>query len=205
MSQKLLADQQIFSRRFNKTAFYVSRETFWWIAKVWKKTRLSFWLRVLNFKAFMWAFSGKYLKLLFAGSDDFFRNYTFFLEKFLQITFGTRTENCRAFRETLRHARQSCTLHLQKIILKRVFRFWCFVLLNIRRFWTKKFQPFREKFQQGRENCMLRLQKNILRKFFWREKSVLSLSVLERETLYLSVNIFRQRCENYKLRVQMKL
>ena len=130
-----------------------------------KKSQFNFWRWVLNLKAFLWTIFGKYSKLLFAGSDDSFRNYIFLLESFLRIIFETATENCWTFWETFRHARQNCTLHLQ-IILKRVLRFWCFVLFNIRRFWRKKFQPFCGKFQQGRENCMLRLQKNILRKFF---------------------------------------
>ena len=135
-----------------------------------KKNPIEILTMSVKFESFLVNVFRQTLKTTFAGSDDSFRKFIFLLESFLQIIFETTTENCRVFWETVRHARQNCTLHLQKITLKRVFRFWCFVLFIIRRFWTKKFQPFREKFQQGRENCMLRLQKNILRKFFLKRK-----------------------------------
>ena len=72
LSQRRSAVQQLFSDRSNKTAFYVSRETFWWMAIFEIKNQINLWRWVLNLKAFKRRCFGKHLKLLIAGPDDVF-------------------------------------------------------------------------------------------------------------------------------------
>ena len=73
LSQRFLAVQQVVSDTFNKTAFYLFGETFWWIAKIWKKIRFNFQRLVLNLKEVKKRYFGKYLKPLIAGPDDLFQ------------------------------------------------------------------------------------------------------------------------------------
>ena len=118
---------------------------------------------------------GQVLNALVCESGRSYWENTFSLEKSI---FGSKAfseperTKCLPFRNTLRPVCQNCTLHLQRIILKRAYRFKSFLLFIICGFWTKKFQPVRNNFRQWRKDCLLCVHRNILRQFvFWKKSS----------------------------------
>ena len=94
-------------------------------------------------------FIDKMSKLQSSCQDEQFEELYAFLEKtFLQIKFGNWTEKCWIFRETHRHDRQNCALHLQMMFLKRMCKLYCPKLIHFCGSLDENFQPFHENFNR---------------------------------------------------------
>ena len=132
-----------FSGRFKKTAFYKSRDPSWTISLFRKKNIFNFSRRVVILKAFRKKFSSCTWSYILRVRTVFWWNLFFPQKTFLHSIFGNWTENSRPFRETFRHGRQNCTLHFQKISLKRLWKFQSLILFRFCKFWPKMFQSWR--------------------------------------------------------------
>ena len=169
---RLLAVQQRFSDKFNRTAFYVSRETFWWIAKFWKKIRFSFLRLVFNFGSFQGGFVGKYLTLLFASPDELIEKLHFISEKFRPMPFRDPNEKSVSLPEKLFKLVVKTALYISRGSFWKERMDLKFYTLYYLRILKKNFQPVRNNFRQWRKNCLLCVHRNILRKsVFWKKSS----------------------------------
>ena len=88
LSQRCSAVQQILSDRSNKTAFYVSRETFWWTAIFWNKKPNNLWRWVLNLKAFKKKCFWQALKATYCWSGRCFWDFLIPIRKVSSKSFS---------------------------------------------------------------------------------------------------------------------
>ena len=83
------------------------------------------------------SFSGMLLKHAFYLSRNiFWRKTMFWQTNFFQSNSGIWTWTCRPLRETFQRGQQNCFLHLDKIILKSVYRYKMSKQLNVCNIWA---------------------------------------------------------------------
>ena len=122
----------------------------------------------------IWWPSGKIFRQLleatFYVSGQSFWGIAISLKNYFSESIWNLNGEMLAFGDILQHGRHDCTLHLQRVILKSVYRFLSLTLFLICTFWAIKFQKLRGIFRQGPKNCSLHVRTKLLRNYVFLQK-----------------------------------
>ena len=200
LSQILLAVQQVYSDTFNKTAFYLSGETFWWRDKLWKKNPIQFSTFSLEFERSQQKLFRQAFKATYCWSGRSFWDFLVPFRKVSSKYFSELERKTIGFTGKILEMVAKTALCISRRYIQGSVYIWQFDTFLICGFGAIQCRLFRDRYRQMHSCCVLRAQRNNLCLF--EQNNLLIFSDIERETVKILGKFLLQECWNWKVFVR---